>query len=119
MSEVHEDYLQASLTSAEALLGVINQVLEYAKLETQEDDNSMHKVDLEQKPFCLLQLSDELCDIVTARVNSRGAGSSSSLSSSCSLFFFFFFLLIELLRPQHLVNKGIAIMGLVRPVLIK
>lgn len=42
--QVHEEYLQASLTSAEALLGVINQVLEYAKLETQEDDNSLNKV---------------------------------------------------------------------------
>ena len=41
---MHEEYLQASLTSAEALLGVINQVLEYAKLETQEDDNSLNKV---------------------------------------------------------------------------
>ena len=43
-AQVHEEYLQASLTSAEALLGVINQVLEYAKLETQEDDNSLNKV---------------------------------------------------------------------------
>lgn len=70
MSEVHTDYLQASLTSAEALLGVINQVLEFAKLETQEDDNTLNKVDLEAKPFCLRKVCDELCDIVSSRVNS-------------------------------------------------
>ena len=81
LSEVHEDYLNSSLTSAEALLGVINQVLEYAKLETQEDDNSMHMVDLDSKPFCLRQLCDDLCDIVTSRVNTRGA--DFALDNSC------------------------------------
>jgi len=81
LTAIHQDYLRSSLTSAEALLGVINQVLEYAKLETQEDDNSLHMVDLDTKPFCLRQLCDELCDIVTSRVNTRGA--DFALDNSC------------------------------------
>ncbi|EKX38412.1 hypothetical protein GUITHDRAFT_77188, partial [Guillardia theta CCMP2712] len=66
LNPVHREYVKSSLTSAEALLGIINQVLEYARLESKADG-----IELTEKPFFLADLCDELCDILTARVNLR------------------------------------------------
>ncbi|EKX55434.1 hypothetical protein GUITHDRAFT_62766 [Guillardia theta CCMP2712] len=38
LSPLHEEYLSSSLTSAEALLGIINQVLDFSKFHAQEEE---------------------------------------------------------------------------------
>ncbi|EKX38447.1 hypothetical protein GUITHDRAFT_77158 [Guillardia theta CCMP2712] len=79
LNSIHREYVSSSLTSAEALLGIINQVLEYAKLEAKADgsddgsQSSKHEmipssIDFTEKPFHLGELSDELSDIMAARL---------------------------------------------------
>mmetsp|Transcript_30450 Transcript_30450/g.72106 ORF Transcript_30450/g.72106 Transcript_30450/m.72106 type:complete len:900 (+) Transcript_30450:163-2862(+) len=67
LSTLHEEYVRSSLTSAEALLGIINQVLEYAKVESA----GAEEIRLSDEPFHLTTLCDELVDIVSSRVASR------------------------------------------------
>ena len=65
----HKEYAAAALTSAEALLGIISQVLDYAQLENevQLSDN----IHLVSEPFLLTDVCDQLADIVASRVNLR------------------------------------------------
>ena len=65
----HKEYAAAALTSAEALLGIISQVLDYAQLENevQLSDN----IHLVSEPFMLTDVCDQLADIVASRANLR------------------------------------------------
>ena len=65
----HKEYAASALTSAEALLGIISQVLDYAQLENevQLSDN----IHLVSEPFLLTDVCDQLADIVASRVNLR------------------------------------------------
>ena len=57
------------VTAAESLLGIINQVLEYAQIENELQLSS--RLSLAQEPYSLLELFDQLPDIVGARVVER------------------------------------------------
>ena len=67
--DTHAEYCAASLTAAESLLGIINQVLEYAQIENELQLSS--RLSLAQEPYSLLELFDQLPDIVGARVVER------------------------------------------------
>mmetsp|Transcript_12369 Transcript_12369/g.39208 ORF Transcript_12369/g.39208 Transcript_12369/m.39208 type:complete len:687 (+) Transcript_12369:136-2196(+) len=56
-----EGYLRCSLTAAEALLGVINQILEYSRFEAGVD------IKLHNEIFCLKDVCAEVQDITSAR----------------------------------------------------
>jgi len=78
LDPLHREYVKSSLTSAEALLGIINQVLEYAKLEAREDSDTgkgkgdgAPAIELNKQPFLLTDICEDLCDILSARVNMR------------------------------------------------
>lgn len=60
-----KDFVSSALTSAEALLSVINNVLQYAKFE------SSGEISLENNQFDLCQLVDDLVDIVSPKVNKK------------------------------------------------
>ena len=96
LNSIHREYVSSSLTSAEALLGIINQVLEYAKLEAKADgsddgsQSSKHEmipssIDFTEKPFHLGELSDELSDIMAARVSGKQVDFAVQLCLSCKL----------------------------------
>jgi signal transduction histidine kinase/ActR/RegA family two-component response regulator len=65
----HVEYCAAALTAAEALLGIINQVLDYTQLENEMQLSS--KLELDNDLFSLRDVLDELLDIVGSRVNIR------------------------------------------------
>jgi two-component system sensor histidine kinase/response regulator len=75
LNSVHRDYVRSSFTSAEALLGIINQVLEYARLGAGQpergDKHLQGLVELDSAPFSVQLLCDDLCDILGARAASR------------------------------------------------
>lgn len=67
LEPIHQEYVKSSLTSAEALLGIIGQVLDYSKLE----HSVSQEVVVDAAPFDLNQVCDELLDVVVARVAAR------------------------------------------------
>jgi len=67
LEPIHQEYVRSSLTSAEALLGIIGQVLDYSKLEHSVNQD----VVVEAAPFHISQVCDELLDVVVARAASR------------------------------------------------
>jgi len=74
-----QDYVRSSVTSAEALLSIINQVLEYAKLETEEQEKLkspesalVSSLQLVNMPFCLADICAELSDQLAARAMECG-----------------------------------------------
>ena len=82
LSPLHEEYLSSSLTSAEALLSIINQVLDFSKFDAQEEEGGEEEgpkssdappslVQLNIQTFDLLKICDEICDILAERVNAR------------------------------------------------
>lgn len=58
LGPIESEYISSSLTSAASLLGVINQVLEFAKLESGEHGHSA--VELTMEPFSILTLASDL-----------------------------------------------------------
>lgn len=89
---------QTILTSAEGLLGVLNDVLDFSKLEA-------GAVRIELGPVLVNQLIEELCELHAARLSGREVGQSGApeivqevdLSEPC--------LLIDGLRVRQVINN--------------
>eukprot|EP00281_Chroomonas_sp_CCMP1168_P018727 CAMPEP_0206225008 /NCGR_PEP_ID=MMETSP0047_2-20121206/7326_1 /ASSEMBLY_ACC=CAM_ASM_000192 /TAXON_ID=195065 /ORGANISM="Chroomonas mesostigmatica_cf, Strain CCMP1168" /LENGTH=765 /DNA_ID=CAMNT_0053647995 /DNA_START=27 /DNA_END=2321 /DNA_ORIENTATION=- len=69
LDPMHQEYVKSSLTSAEALLGIIGQVLDYSKLE----HSVGQEVELTHEKFHISQVLDECLDVVASRVSARKA----------------------------------------------
>lgn len=63
--EKRKEYLTTLQLSAESLLGLINELLDISKIET-------NKVELEQTPFNLRELLDEVIMLISVRGNEKG-----------------------------------------------
>lgn len=63
LSDMNTGYVHAAITSAEALLGMINQILEYAKLENCESNDGV-AFEPAFEDFNLADICNELVDIV-------------------------------------------------------
>ncbi|EKX46184.1 hypothetical protein GUITHDRAFT_107802 [Guillardia theta CCMP2712] len=74
LSTTQTEYVTSSLTSAESLLSVINQVLDFAKLDS---ESKLFKTSGEEEtpkalqPFFLEQVCDNVCDMMSSRVAAR------------------------------------------------
>jgi len=73
LTEFTESFIKASLTSAEALLGLINQVLDFAKFEGAKDKSggSEASIELSEDAFSLRELIEQVTDI-SQKASSRG-----------------------------------------------
>ena len=82
LTEFTESFIKASLTSAEALLGLINQILDFAKFEGAKDKSggSNATIELSDDVFTLRQLVEQVMDI-SQKASSRGVDLIFSTSS--------------------------------------
>ena len=73
LTEFTTSFIKASLTSAEALLGLINQILDFAKFEGAKDQSggSSSTIELSKDVFTLRQLIEQVTDI-SQKASSRG-----------------------------------------------
>ena len=73
LTEFTTSFIKASLTSAEALLGLINQILDFAKFEGAKDQSggSSLTIELSKDVFTLRQLIEQVTDI-SQKASSRG-----------------------------------------------
>ncbi|MGX9725822.1 MAG: ATP-binding protein [Candidatus Electronema sp. VV] len=60
-----ENYIQKVHNSAQSLLGIINDILDFSKIEA-------GKLDIEQIPFCLQKVFDNLADIIGLKAEEKG-----------------------------------------------
>jgi PAS domain S-box-containing protein len=60
-----ENYIQKVHNSAQSLLGIINDILDFSKIEA-------GKLDIEQIPFCLQKVFDNLADILGMKAEEKG-----------------------------------------------
>jgi PAS domain S-box-containing protein len=65
-------YLKATKTSGDALLALIEDVLDFSKIEA-------GKLDLEQRPFALLPLVEEIVELLGPRAQAKGIGIASDV----------------------------------------
>jgi len=74
------DYLDKIRTSARVLLGIINDILDYSKIEA-------GKLDLESVDFCLHEVTENLSDMFSERIAQKGIEIIVSVSEdvSCAL----------------------------------
>ena len=70
LTEFTGSFIKASLTSAEALLGLINQILDFAKFEGAKDGGS-GGIELSSDVFTVRQLIEQVTDM-TQKASSRG-----------------------------------------------
>ena len=70
LTEFTGSFIKASLTSAEALLGLINQILDFAKFEGAKDGGS-GGIELSSDVFTVRQLIEQVTDM-TQQASSRG-----------------------------------------------
>ena len=82
LTEFTESFIKASLTSAEALLGLINQILDFAKFEGAKDKSggSNATIELSDDVFTLRQLVEQVMDI-SQKASSRGVDLIFSITS--------------------------------------
>lgn len=59
------DYIESSLVSAQALLGVINQILEYSKISAV----GPQQFELAREPFTLGGIAEDLADIISMKAD--------------------------------------------------
>ena len=65
------DYISSSLTSADALLGVITQILEYSKFSGEGDGDGAGEMPLEMAPFTVGKMGSDLVDISGPKARAR------------------------------------------------
>ncbi|MFK7844644.1 MAG: ATP-binding protein [Rhodothermales bacterium] len=65
LNDEQKDFVRTVRTSGDALLSIINDILDYSKIEAQ-------KLDLESHPFLLHQCVEDALDIVSARAFEKG-----------------------------------------------
>ena len=72
LTEFAESFIKASLTSAEALLGLINQILDFAKFEGAKDlKGSGASIELNSDVWTIRQLVEQVTDM-TQKASVRG-----------------------------------------------
>lgn len=76
LEPVQRDYLETVRSSGDCLLGIINDVLDYSKLES-------GAMDLECQPFDLRDLVEGALDLVGAEASSKGLALLADLGPSC------------------------------------
>lgn len=74
--EKRKEYLTTLQLSAESLLGLINELLDISKIET-------NKVELEQEPFDLHGLIDEVIMLISVRANEKGLTIKLDYENAC------------------------------------
>lgn len=72
----HKEYLSTLQLSAESLLGLINELLDISKIET-------NKVELEQNPFDLHALLEEVITIISVRASEKGLALTLVYDPNC------------------------------------
>ena len=92
LTEFTESFIKASLTSAEALLGLINQILDFAKFEGAKDKSggSDSSIELSEDVWTLRQLIEQVTDI-SQKASSRGVD-----------------LVINIANPEHFNTKFVG-----------
>ena len=73
LTDFTNSFIKASLTSAEALLGLINQILDFAKFEGAKDESggSSSSIELSEDVWTIRQLIEQVTDI-SQKASSRG-----------------------------------------------
>ena len=73
LTDFTNSFIKASLTSAEALLGLINQILDFAKFEGAKDESggSSASIELSEDVWTIRQLIEQVTDI-SQKASSRG-----------------------------------------------
>lgn len=71
------DYIDSSLVSAQALLGCINQILEYSKISAV----GAQAFELVREPFSLATIAEDLADIISMKV--KGVVAPEALAYRC------------------------------------
>ena len=73
LTDFTNSFIRASLTSAEALLGLINQILDFAKFEGAKDESggSSASIELSEDVWTIRQLIEQVTDI-SQKASSRG-----------------------------------------------
>jgi signal transduction histidine kinase len=92
LTEFTESFIKASLTSAEALLGLINQILDFAKFEGAKDKSggSKSSIELSEDVWTLRQLIEQVTDM-SQKASSRGVD-----------------LVINIASPEHFNTKFVG-----------
>ncbi|NBO19062.1 MAG: response regulator, partial [Proteobacteria bacterium] len=71
-----QEFIETLQLSADTLLSLINDLLDIAKIEA-------HTIDLEEVPFSVVKLAEEVVSIMTIKAKEKGLGFSYSTACEC------------------------------------